>query len=325
MHISGHSPQRRQFCLCMGIAGLFTAMSSQAAAPLLKTQAPGYYRMMLGQFEITALLDGTYLLPAEKMVVTPPAQLARTLQREFLPATPEISVNAYLVNTGEKLVLIDTGAGQLLAPTLGRLGASLAASGYKPEQVDEIYLTHMHPDHCGGLTRDGKIQFANALVRAHRDEAAVWLSRERMEAAPKDEQRRYRLATAALAPYVESGRFKTFGDGETLTPGVRAIAAEGHTPGHTTFRVESQGQALLFWGDLLVVGAVQFAQPDVATRFDGDGGQAAAARREAFAQAAAQGYVVAGAHLAFPGLGHVREDGGGYAFVPANYSSLTTG
>jgi glyoxylase-like metal-dependent hydrolase (beta-lactamase superfamily II) len=327
MHTPEHSLERRRFCMCMGMAGLFTAISpaAHAAAPMLKSQAPGYYRMMLGQFEITALLDGTSLLPAEKMVVAPFAQTQAELQREFLTATPELSVNTYLVNTGAKLILIDTGAGDLLGPTLGRLAASLLASGYKPEQVDEIYLTHMHPDHCGGLTYGGKARFANAIVHAHRDEAGVWLSQEKRDAAPKDEQRRYRLAMASLAPYVASGRFETFGDGDSLAPGIQAIAAEGHTPGHTTFRVESQGQVLVFWGDLLVVGAIQFAHPEVATRFDGDGAEAAVARRKAFSQAAAQGYWVAGAHLSFPGLGHVRGDGGDYAFVPVNYSSLTTG
>ena len=107
---------------------------AHAAAPLVGTQAPGYYRMMLGDFEITALSDGTVELPVDKLLTgAKPGQVQKALQRSYLSAPLETSVNGYLVNTGAKLVLIDTGAAGLFGPTLGKLLANLKASGYQPE------------------------------------------------------------------------------------------------------------------------------------------------------------------------------------------------
>src|ERR1700730_1726860 len=131
---------------------LFIGFPAHAAAPLAKTQAPGYYRMMLGDFEVTALSDGTVPLAVDTLLTnTTPAKVKKALDRWFLKEPVDISVNAYLVNTGAKLVLVDTGAGTLYGPTLGKLSNSLRASGYRPDQVDEIYITHLHPDHVGGL------------------------------------------------------------------------------------------------------------------------------------------------------------------------------
>lgn len=122
-------------------------------APQVKGQAPGYYRMMLGDFEITALSDGMVALPMTKLLTnSTPARLERALARSYLKDLVETSVNGYLINTGPKLVLVDTGAAGLFGPTLGSLLANLKAAGYQPEQVDEVYITHMHPDHVGGLT-----------------------------------------------------------------------------------------------------------------------------------------------------------------------------
>ena len=302
-------------------AAAMLALSAQAAAPFAKAQAPGYYRMMLGNVEVTALSDGTVALPIDKMLThTTPAQTKQALARSFLASPVETSVNGYLVNTGTKLVLIDTGAGALFGPTLGGLVANLKAAGYQPEQVDEIYITHMHPDHVGGLVADGKPVFPNAIVRADRRDADFWLSQKTLEAAPKDEKGSIEGAMASLNPYVSAGRFKPF-DGDTeLVAGVRALSSYGHTPGHTTFAVESNGQKLVLWGDLMHVAVVQFARPAVTIQFDSDSRAAAVQRKKAYADAAGQGYWVAAAHLPFPGIGHLRRDGGGYAFVPANYA-----
>jgi glyoxylase-like metal-dependent hydrolase (beta-lactamase superfamily II) len=135
------------------LAGLAAfSFNASAAGPMVKTQAPGYYRVMLGDFEVTALSDGTVKLPVRDLLTrTTPARVDAALKRSFLANPVETSVNAYLINTGSKLVLVDTGAAGLFGPTLGSLQANLKAAGYQPEQVDEIYITHMHPDHVGGL------------------------------------------------------------------------------------------------------------------------------------------------------------------------------
>jgi glyoxylase-like metal-dependent hydrolase (beta-lactamase superfamily II) len=289
---------------------------------MAQAQAPGWYRMKLGSFEVTALSDGTVKLPVDQLLTNiKPATLQQLLARSYLKAPVETSVNGYLVNTGNKLVLIDTGAAGLFGPTLGKLLANLKASGYKPEQVDEIYITHMHPDHVGGLMEGGKMAFPNAVVRAHVKEGGFWLSETNLAQAPADAKGFFQGAMASLNPYVAAGKLKPF-DGETeLVPGIRAIPATGHTPGHTVYAVESEGHRLVVWGDLMHVAAVQFVQPAVTIAFDVDSKAAAPQRIKHYADAAKKGYFVAVAHVSFPGIGQLRADGKGYDWVPANYSS----
>lgn len=309
----------------IALAGLlaFPAAIIQAAAPQIKTQAPGYHRMMLGDFEVTALSDGTVALPVDKLLTnTTPAQVGKALAASFLKAPVDTSVNAYLINTGTKLVLIDSGAAGLFGLTLGNLLANLKAAGYQPEQVDEVYITHMHADHVGGLMAGDKPAFPNAIVRADRHDADFWLSAANLEKAPAETKGFFQGAQASINPYVTAGKFKPFDGNTELVPGVRAVAARGHTPGHSTFLVESKGQKLALWGDLMHVAAVQFANPAVTIQFDVDSKAAAAQRKRAYAEAATQGYLVGSSHLSFPGIGHLRADGKGYRFVPLNYSGL---
>lgn len=302
---------------------LLVSAAAEAAAPQQKTQAPGYYRMMLGEIEVTALCDGIIQMDTLKLLTNiTPKQLDAALARSYLKNPVDISVNGFLVNTGSKLVLIDTGAGTLFGPALGRLLANLKASGYGPEQVDEIYITHMHGDHVGGLSADGKPVFPNAVVRAAQQEADFWLSKAHMDAAPEDRKDGYRGAMNMLNPYVSAGKFKPFSGDTELVPGIRAMATPGHTAGHTVYVVESKGQKLELWGDLMHVAAAQFPNPSVTILFDTDSVMAAAQRKKVFADAAKDGSWVGGAHLSFPGIGHLRTAGSGYSFIPANYDAL---
>ena len=312
---------RRAFALVATSVCLLGA--AQAAAPQVKTQAPGYYRVMLGDFEVTALSDGSVALPVDKLLTgTTAAKTQKALSRSFLKAPLDTSVNGYLVNTGTKLVLIDTGAAGLFGPTLGNLLVNLKAAGYQPEQVDEIYITHMHADHVGGLMAGDKLAFPNAIVRADQHDADFWLSQANLDKAPADAKGFFQGAMASLNPYVSAGKFKAF-DGDTeLVPGIKAVAARGHTPGHSIYKVESNGQKLVLWGDLMHVAAVQFAEPAVTIQFDTDSKNAAIQRKRAYADAAKQGYMVGSAHVSFPGLGHLRAQGKGYEWVPVNYNGL---
>jgi glyoxylase-like metal-dependent hydrolase (beta-lactamase superfamily II) len=311
-----------RFKTTLAVSALAAAGFAQAGAPQAKGQAPGWYRMQLGDFEVTALNDGTVKLPVDKLLTNVPAPtLQSLLARAYLKPPVETSVNGYLINTGSKLVLIDTGAAGLFGPTLGKLIANLKASGYQPEQVDEIYITHMHPDHVGGLLAGDKLAFPNAIVRADTREGGFWLSQSNLDAAPADAKGFFQGAMASLNPYVASGKLKPF-DGETeLVPGIRAIPAPGHTPGHTIYAVESQGNKLVAWGDMMHVAAVQFVQPSVTIQFDTDSKAAAPQRKKNYADAASKGYYVAIAHVAFPGIGKLRADGKGYTWVPAVYSN----
>ena len=301
---------------------LALATAAHAGAPQAKGQAPGWYRMMLGSFEITALSDGTVALPVNKLLTNPTeARVQQLLARQYLQAPLETSVNGYLVNTGSKLVLIDVGAAKLFGPTLGKLVANLKASGYQPEQVDEIYITHMHADHVGGLMDGDKLAFPNAVVRADMREGGFWLSQANLDAAPEAAKGFFQGAMASMNPYVVAGKFKPF-DGDTeLVPGIRAVPTRGHTPGHAMYVVESDGNRLVVWGDLMHVAAVQFLEPATTIQFDNDAKAAGPQRKKQYADAAKKGYFVAVAHISFPGIGKLRADGRGYQWIPANYTA----
>ncbi len=299
--------------------------SAWAEAPMVKTQAPGYYRTMVGDFEVTAISDGTVKLPMLKLLTNAkPGVVAKALKAGFLNETVETSDNAYLVNTGSKLVLIDTGAAGLFGPTLGNLLTNMQAAGYKPEQVDEIYITHMHPDHVGGLMDKATMAFPNAVLRINKMDTDYWLSEANLKAAPEVAKGFFQGAMASVNPYVAAGKLKIFEGNTDLVPGVRAIAAYGHTPGHTVYAVESKGEKLELWGDLMHVAAVQFKNPTVTIQFDSNNKQAEASRQKAFAEAAKSGALIGLTHVSFPGLGHLTKaaDGKGYTWVPLNYSSL---
>jgi glyoxylase-like metal-dependent hydrolase (beta-lactamase superfamily II) len=206
-----HMPRRVTqwaFALCFA----WTASAASAGAPQAKGQAPGWYRMMVGDFEVTALSDGTVALPVDKLLTnTTPAKVQAALSRAYLKPPVETSVNGYLINTGAKLVLIDAGAAALFGPTLGNLVNNLKASGYQPEQVDEIYITHLHPDHVAGIaSADGKAVFPNAVVRTDKREGDFWLSKEGLDKAPDAMKDFFKGAQASMKPYVDAGKYKPF-------------------------------------------------------------------------------------------------------------------
>lgn len=307
-------------CAAFGFAGL-----AQADAPLVGGPEPGFYRLMVGAFEVTALNDGTRALPIAKILTnTQPGEVEKVLDAAFLKDPVATSFNAFLVNTGAKLVLIDTGAGSLMGPGLGYVVGNLKAAGYRPEQVDEVYITHMHPDHVGGLMAGDQRVFPNAMLRANQRDVDYWLSASNLAAAPEDQKAGFENAMASVNPYIDAGKFKAFDGTTDLIPGIESIPTPGHTPGHSSYLVASGGERMLICGDIVHVAAVQFPDPAVTIVFDSDPAKAAASRKQVLADAARQRDWIAGAHISFPGIGHVRVDGGGYRWVPVNYVRTPT-
>jgi glyoxylase-like metal-dependent hydrolase (beta-lactamase superfamily II) len=304
----------------VAIAGAFAATAAQAAAPMAKFQAPGFYRTTLGDFEVTVLNDGTLDLPVNKLLKQPPAKTDAALAKVFEKSPIQTSVNGFLINTGSKLVLIDAGAASLFGPTLGQLLGNLKASGYKPEQVDEIYITHMHSDHVGGLASNEQRVFPNAIVRAGKLDADYYLSQANLDKAPPEGKDSFQGPMLSINPYVKAGKFQPIVANTELVPGIKSYFNGGHTVGHITYVIESKGQKLVLLGDLLHVQGVQFDDPGVGIQFDTDSTIAIAERKEAFAAAAKGGYLIGAAHLSFPGLGHVRAHGKSYQYVPINYT-----
>jgi glyoxylase-like metal-dependent hydrolase (beta-lactamase superfamily II) len=314
----------KKFIFAFGLVGILLTSRVQADnTPKVGTQAPGFYRTALGDFEITTLLDGVFPMPVEKLLngITP-AQIQKALAHSFETSPLPTSVNGFLINTGTKLVLVDTGMGKT-APGMGNLVPNLKAAGYQPEQVDEVYLTHMHPDHLGGLVVDNKAVFPNAVLRCDARESKFWLdATERDHEANPDRKTIFTKAVAAVKPYQDAGKFKPFEGDTELVPGVKAVSLYGHTPGHTGYLVESNGKKLMLLGDLLHVALVQFADPSVTLKFDNDSKNSAIARKKIFEQAAKEGFLIGSAHLPYPALGHVRRETKNYSFVPVIYQPV---
>lgn len=313
--------------LTIGAAALFAGISSpvQAEAPRVLTQVPGYYRLQLGQFEITALYDGAIELDTKLLKNANPTDLNRLLSRMFV-GNPRMqtAVNAYLINTGANLVLVDVGAATHFGPTLGCVLQNMKAAGYDPVQVDTVVITHLHPDHVCGLNDEaGRPLFPKAGIWVSKADNDFWLSQQIADSSPPAIQPFFKTARDSAAPYLAGGQWKTFTEGGMLVPGIQAVKADGHTPGHTAYAVESEGQKLLIWGDLVHAHAVQFARPDVSIEFDIDQKQAVATRRSILKAMAISKSLVAGMHLPFPGIGHVRAEGkGSYAWVPIEFGPL---
>ena len=300
-------------------------LQAQAVPPKPDAQAPGFYRVAVGQTVVTALYDGYVSMPPS-LLHGDASQIKGLMQRMFQKpdAALDASVNAFLVHTGANLVLIDAGTSDCFGPTMGRLMDSLKASGYRPEDVDTVLITHMHPDHfCGITSTDGKPNFPNATVWVGRGDADFWLDDKSVARLPSEQQAFIKMAQKAVAPYAAQGRFKTLGAAGEVVPGVSVLPSAGHTPGHTAYLVGLGKERMLMWGDTVHFHAVQLPHPEVTIAFDVDQRNAAASRQRLLDKAAQNGWLVATAHLPFPGIGRVRRDGKGYAWVQVEYSAAT--
>jgi glyoxylase-like metal-dependent hydrolase (beta-lactamase superfamily II) len=295
---------------------------AQAGVP---TPTAGVYRTMVGKIEVIALSDGTNQRTIEQQMqlMQGDKQKIRDLLESAYPdGQIQTAVNAFLINTGSKLVLVDAGNGSMGSPTMGNIMSNLRAAGYQAENIDEIYLTHMHVDHIGGLVSASERSFPNAIVHAAQNEADYWLNDSNLNAAPESVKRTFQAVKTALAPYISAGKFKTFAGSTELTPGIRSQSAFGHTPGHTMYFVVSEGKTMVLWGDIVHVAAVQYADPAVTMSFDSDQAGALYSRQRILLDAAKNGWLIGGVHLLFPGIGKVRvSDNQGYVFLPVADSS----
>jgi glyoxylase-like metal-dependent hydrolase (beta-lactamase superfamily II) len=310
-------------------AALSTPSVAAPPAPAVPAQVrtvPGYYRLLLGQFEVTALSDGTVTLPLDQLLTnTTPAELGPDMKRAGIdPARAEISINAFLIHTGSRLVLVDAGAGTVF-PDAGKLPDSLRAAGYRPQDVTDVLITHIHGDHSAGLTVEGKAVFPNATVHVQQADVDFWLDPANATRHPRHAHA-FAQARLDLAPYLASNRVHRLAGAGEVVPGIRAVPAPGHTPGHSFYEVESAGQTLVLWGDLIHGKDAQFHAPNIAIGFDVDEKAAVARRLAALADAASKGYLVGAAHIGFPGIGRVAARGGrAYDWLPVNYSEAGLG
>lgn len=276
-------------------------------------QVAGIYRKRVGDFVVTSINDGTLDLPLEVMLGIDPQEASALLAAQFRRPTPHLSVNTFLVQGQGRTVLIDTGSGNGMGPSMGRLLPNLFAAGVRPGDVDLVLLTHLHPDHSGGLaTAEGGAVFPNAALGVAAKDAEFWLDVD-PETMAEGIRPYVRGAQAAVAPY--TARLTRL-DTAAAAPGITPVPLPGHTPGHCGYRIGDGADALLIWGDVMHIPDVQSAHPHVGMVFDVDAETAVATRRRVLDMAAADRLAVAGMHLYFPCFAHVARTGTGYAMVP---------
>ena len=282
-------------------------------------QAVGICHKRVGDLVVTAINDG-YLDGSLDLVTQVSKDEAAAAQRASCRSIPpRLTINAFLVQAdGGRPILIDTGAGTNFGPSGGKLAEGLKLAGVEPAEIGTVLITHAHPDHTGGLAAGGSAVFSNAELVLGQAEADHWLADGALERAPEGARPYFQGAQAAIAPY--KGRLRTVSSGEVV-PGVTAVAAPGHTPGHTAYRIDSAGQSLLIWGDIVHLPGIQFALPGAGVVFDVDGKQAVETRRRMFDMAASSELTVAGMHGEFPAFGRVVRDGQAYRFLPDSWVS----
>lgn len=277
-------------------------------------QVAGIYHRRIGDVTVTALSDGYVDAPYEVMCDIEPGDANAILGEAFRPSPPRISVNCFLIQTGGRRAIVDTGSADTMGPTLGRLPALLKKLGLDMQDIDTVMLTHMHPDHSNGLTApDGTPRFPNAELVVAQAEIDHWHDDAAMARANESQKVRYfGWGRFQAGPYRDRVRHAS---GEVL-PNVTAVPLPGHTPGHTGYMIASGDSSLLIWGDIVHVPDIQVRRPEVTMVFDSDPQAAIATRRRTFDMVASERLLIAGMHVHFPGFVHIVRRGEGYAIEP---------
>jgi glyoxylase-like metal-dependent hydrolase (beta-lactamase superfamily II) len=312
---------RRTLLAGSASAAAASVLPAGAAAPPVGRQAPGIYRFKLGSYELTAINDGVWHRDVDEKFVRNVAfaDVQNALGDARMPAnklsTPFTTI---LVNSGAKLILIDTGTGGQIASTAGTLGANLAAAGIDPQAIDIILISHFHPDHINGIkTKDNELVFPNAEINVPAPEWSHWMDDAKMNVAPDAARGAFRNVRRIFGDIAD--KVKRFEPGQEVAPGISAIAAYGHTPGHTVFAVASGNHSMLVLGDTTNHPALFVRNPNWQAVFDIDGNMAAETRKKLLDRAAADRMLVQGYHFPFPASGYIAKESKGFEFVPVQW------
>jgi glyoxylase-like metal-dependent hydrolase (beta-lactamase superfamily II) len=310
-----------------GVAACLPAITppARAAAPPAGKQAPGFYRYKVGDYELTQISDGgrTFPMPDGFVRNVPKEQALAAAEAAYMPkGQVRVPFNPVVVNTGSKLVLIDTGFPPGAVPTAGLCQANLAAAGIDAKAIDIVVLSHLHPDHINGVkTADGALAFPNAEIKAPAPDWAFWMSDDNMGKAANDMMKGYFANTRKVLSDI-ADKVTRYEWGKEVAAGITAIDAAGHTPGHTAFAVASGSGRVLVQSDVTNIPELFLRNPDWHVAFDIDPDKAVTTRRKFYDMAAAEKALIAGFHFAFPSLGYVEKDGAGYRLVPVAWNAV---
>ncbi len=315
----------------IGIAGGLHAaentstISAKISTAGVMSQEPHIYSINVGGAKITSISDGTIPLNIPKLMHGNAAFMKKQLKNSFLSEDVETSIYLFLIEKDGRKILVDTGAGELLRKVNigGKLFDGLKAAGISPSDITDILITHIHLDHSGGLTIAGKRMFPNAVVHIGKPDVDFFLNPDIAKTStyrPAALPTAFEEAVQTVKPYVDSGQVRTFDKTTEILPGITATLHPGHTPGSAFYTLVSNEQTIVFMADTVHVAELQFANPKITIEFDYNRKQAAASRAKAFADFSRSGVLVAGAHLPYPGIGHIQATGKSYRFVSVPFN-----
>jgi len=298
------------------------SIPARAVAPAAGKQAPGVYRYKVGDFEVTQLVDGARTFPMPDGFITNISkdQAIAAAEAAYLPkGQVTIPFSPMVVNTGSKLVLIDTGSGagafEQSKGAVGQLQQNMTAAGIDPKAIDIVLISHFHGDHIGGIKlADGSLAFPNAEIKVPATEWAFW-----MDDANQAKANPFNKNQFAVPKKVFSGlesKVTKYEWGKEVAPGITSIATPGHTPGHTSFAVASGSGKILVQSDVTNIPSLFLRNPEWSAFFDNDAALSVQTRKKFYDMAAAEKATVVGYHFPFPAVGYVEKDGAGYRLVP---------
>ena len=315
--------RRSALLAALAAPSLATAARAQApAAPTASAQVPGIYRFKVGSFLVTMVHDGYSRRPVEGLVRNAPVEDVRAVLAEsFLPTTHYDGVYTVpFIRAGQHLLAFDCGTGGQMSATSGQMAANMAAAGIRAEDVTHVVQTHFHADHINGLTTAQNVAFfPKAEIVVPEVEWAWWTDTGNETRSPEGQRAHFANTARRFGPY--AGRVRRLAAGAEVVPGIRALAAYGHTPGHTLFHVADGNQQLLVMADTTHRPELFVRRPDYQSLFEFDAAMAAATRRRVLDQVATDRIQVAGYHFPFPATGFIGRDGNSLRYVPASWSA----
>ena len=303
-------------------------IAANAAVPQAGTQAPGFSRYKVGAFECTSINDGarTFPMPDKFVANIPKDEALAAGEAAYMPkGMVTIPFNPQLINTGSKLVLIDTGNGvanfEASKGAVGRTLQNLAAAGVDPKSIDVVLLSHLHPDHTNGIRlADGGLAFPNAEIMAPGKDWEFWTSPDNAAKAESNPMMKNYFANVKKTFAGLESKVTRYEWGKEVAPGITSIATPGHTPGHTSFAIASGDAKVLIQSDVTNVPEFFLRNPDWHVMFDADGALAQATRHKFYDMAAAEKATVVGFHFTFPSVGHVEKNGAKYRLIPSAWN-----